>query len=230
MAIYALFLLFSLVFSQENHEHTEPEDNTVTDRAELMKEWNEYMNDFVPADMMTFDLPARAEEDFIETIDIIPSYIRGAYFISSRESKDVNFYILDPSGKQVFLRIGKAEAIFHFDAAVKGQYIFRFKNTKMMQSHTVTFAVHCGNSTEDPLTAEHLTPLEKDLLTVQSSVKDFQVDQQFATLRQESHHKTVAASNINLLIFSVVESIFVVFVSFWQAYYIKKLLDNRRVL
>lgn len=227
-----LFVLFvSLALAQEDpHEHIESEDEISADRSALMEEWDTYMKDFVPADMMTFELPARAEEDFFANIDVIPSYIRGAYFISSRESKDINFQILDPANKSVFQKIGKPEAIFHFDAEMQGPYTFRFKNTKMLQSHMVTFALHCGNSTEEILTSEHLTPIEKDLLGVQTAVKDFQVDQQFASLRQESHHRTVAASNKNLLIFSIIESIFVVAVSFWQGFYIKKLLDNRRVL
>ena len=74
--------------------------------------------------------------------------------------------------------------------------------------------------------SEHLTPVENNLLAIQKSIKDFQVDNQFAQLRQETHYKTVASANKNVFWFSIVESFGVVAVTAWQVYYIKKLLDN----
>jgi len=41
------------------------------------------MADFVPADMITIEIPARFTEILYEDITVLPSYIRGAYFVSS---------------------------------------------------------------------------------------------------------------------------------------------------
>ena len=43
------------------------------------------MNDFVPADLITFDIKYRSLEEFHEYIDTVPSIIRGAYFVSSND-------------------------------------------------------------------------------------------------------------------------------------------------
>lgn len=61
------------------------------DEYSIMDEWEEHMQDFVPADMITFDIYARTDEVFHEYIDTIPSKIRGAYFVSSSENADINF-------------------------------------------------------------------------------------------------------------------------------------------
>jgi len=91
-----------------------------------------------------------------------------------------------------------------------------------------------GNSTE-PLNKDHITPIEGGLLSIQLAVKDFQTDQEFAQIRQDSHFKStaylaVANANKNLFWFSLMECISIVGVSSWQVYSIKRLLDNRRVI
>jgi len=207
-----------------------PDDKAEDEESRLMKEWETHMKDFVPADMMTFDLPARSEEEFFETIDVIPSKVRGAWFIASGEKPDVELTIKDPFGESLIHQKNKKEDIFYFDAKSKGTFSFKFKNNKMLRNHVITFALHCGNSTEELLLSEHLSPLEEEIMGVQKSVKDFQVDQQFAALRQESHYKTLSGANSNVLWMSLVECIGVVGVTAWQLYYVKKLLDNRRVL
>ncbi|CAG9316169.1 unnamed protein product [Blepharisma stoltei] len=229
----AFILAFAFAFAQDKRRVPQEESveiNAEDERSQLMKEWDEHMVGFVPSDMVTFELPARGEEIFFETIDVIPSKIRGAWFITSKESRDIEFSIMNPNMKVIFEKKKKSEALFYFDAEQVGIYTFKFKNTKVIQKHVVTFALNCGNSTDEVLKTEHLTPLEKQLVDIQKEIKDFQVDNQFAQLRQESHYRTMADSNRNVFIFSILESLGVIAVSAWQAYYIKKLLDNRRIL
>jgi hypothetical protein len=61
-----------------------------------MKEWETYMTDFVPADLITFEISGRAEEEFFEEIQMVPSFIRGAWFVASNEQPDIDLTILDP--------------------------------------------------------------------------------------------------------------------------------------
>ena len=61
-------------------------------------------------------------------------------------------------------------------------------------------------------------------------MKDFQIDQQFAMSRQESHLDTVIGSNRNLFWLTLLECVGIFLVTSWQIFYIKKLLDNRRFL
>lgn len=240
--MYWLLLSLALAAAKKNNikpqqgkEHAVREETILDLSAEeesidLMKEWDEKMKDFVPEDMVTFEIAARGEEEFYEVIDIVPSVIQGAWFLASGDSKDIDFSITDPLQSIIFERRGKKEAIFQVDAKRQGIYVFKFKNTKVMSGHSITFTFNSGNSTNQVLKSEHLTPVEENLVNIQKSIKDFQVDNQFAQLRQETHYKTVASANRNVFWFSLLESIGVIAVTAWQIYYIKKLLDNRRVL
>jgi p24 family protein beta-1 len=196
------------------HPGTPVDLSAEEESMELMKEWDEKMQGFVPEDMMTFEIGGRAEEEFYENVDVVPSSIRGAWFLASDNSKDIDFVILDPLQNVVFQKQGKKEAVFQVEAKRQGIYVFKFTNNRVMMGHTITFTFNSGNSTN----------------TVQKSIKDFQVDNQFAQLRQETHFKTVASANKNVFWFSMVESFGVIAVTAWQVFYIKKLLDNRRVL
>ena len=195
-----------------------------------MKEWDDKMQGFVPEDLITFELPARTEEQFYEIIDVLPSTIRGAWFLASENSKDVDFKITDPLNVVVYESKGRKEVIFQVEAKRQGMYVFTFTSHKLMESQPITFTFNSGNSTNSVLKSEHLTPVESSLITIQKSIKDFQVDNQFSQLRQETHYKTVASANRNVFWFSLVESLGVIAVTAWQIFYIKKLLDNRRVL
>ena len=75
-----------------------------------------------------------------------------------------------------------------------------------------------------------MNPVEQNILKIDKAIKDFQVDNQFAQLRQETHFQTVASANNNVFWFALVESLGVLAVTAWQIYYIKKLLDNRKVM
>lgn len=207
-------------------EDAEAEEET----ARLTREWEEYMSDFVPADLVTFEVAARGHEEFFELIDDLPSKVRGAFFVSSKETKDVDLVIYDPAKQIVYEARKKKEDLFHFDAARRGQYVFMFTNHKYVEKVQITFAVHTGNSTEEVLDKAHLNPVEATLLEVQKSVKDFQMDQQFAQLRQESHYKTVESANRNVFWFSLLECMGIAAVTGWQVFYVKRILDHRRMI
>jgi hypothetical protein len=216
---------------QSDDNNNESLDVSAEDESvELLKEWYEKMKGFVPENMVTFEIAARGQEEFYEVIDVLPSTIKGAWFLGSSNSKDVDFTIYDPLQNVVFERKSKKEAFFSIEAKNQGAYIFAFKNNKVMTGHTITFTYNSGNSTNTILKTEHLTPVENNLIDIQKNIKDFQVDNQFAQLRQETHFKTVASANTNVFWFSLIESLGVIAVTAWQIYYIKKLLDNRRVL
>ncbi|CAG9334712.1 unnamed protein product [Blepharisma stoltei] len=208
------------------HHEVNPDDPTY----DLAKEWEEHMKDFVPDEMITFEMVPRGEDEFYADITISPSHVRGAWFISSKETTDIDFFVVDPRDRVLIELRKRKEAVFWFDAMYKGQYFLRFKNYSLLQKHYVTLALHTGNSTEEILLNQHLEPVEQYLVKIQKGVKDFQVDNQFATLRMESHYRTVASANDNLFWFSILESFGVAVVTFWQMFYIKKLLENRRML
>lgn len=229
-------LLLGQVFGQKPsylQDSVLTQEDTAEDQAEslrLNQEWEEKMSDFTPSDMVTFEIPARGTEVLYEVIDVLPSLVRGAFFVSSQESKDLTVVIDGPDNAELYRAERKKEGIFYFDASMRGVHNFRFTNHKFVEKLQVTVALHTGNCTEEPLDKSHITPVERGMLDLIKGVKDFQMEQQFAQLRQESHYKTVHSANRNLFWFSILECVAVVSVSSWQIYYIKKILDHRRLI
>ena len=188
-----------------------------------------HLSGFFPDEVFTFDVSARGEEEFFEVIDSPPVPIKGAWFFSKNPNKAVEFTVYDPSNKPIFTIKDKEEGDFNFEAGKQGVYSFVFKNTKLLQQQRLTFALQKGRSHETVLQAEHLDPVEADLLVIANNFKDVQVDQQFARLRQESYASTLGSSNQLLFWLSLVECCLVVGLSVWQVTYVQRLLDNKRV-
>lgn len=116
------------------------------------------MSDFVPDDMLTFELNPREE---ISLHEFIPEdkkgevlYIRGAYFVNapkSSESKQlIDFFVLDPNYQVIYSRRSKDEGIFRFNTKEEGgQYTFVFSNMKdRVTKKSVTVALHPGYDTD----------------------------------------------------------------------------------
>jgi hypothetical protein len=186
-----VLLLLSQALAAKKHSGPDAvEVNAEEEVQRFAKEWDAHMKDFVPADLVTFELPARGATEFYEEIDVIPSVIKGAWFSNDEKSKDLNFQVFDFKNEVVFERKQKHEGIFVFEAARRGTYRFVFTSHKIMRQQHVTFALHCGNSTAEVLQDQHLSPIESALAETAKAVKDFQMDQQFAQLRQESHFKS----------------------------------------
>jgi len=209
-------------------EETALEDQQESEQ--LNKEWEDKMNDFTPSDMVTFELAPRGTEEIFEVIDMLPSLVRGAFFVSSQESKDLTVVIKGPDDSELYRADRKKEGIFYFEASMRGMHHFHFTNHKFVEKLQVTVALHTGNCTDEPLDKSHITPVEAGILDIVKGVKDFQMEQQFAQMRQESHYKTVYSANRNLFWFSLLECVGVLGVSSWQVYYIKKILDHRRLI
>mmetsp|Transcript_13526 Transcript_13526/g.25464 ORF Transcript_13526/g.25464 Transcript_13526/m.25464 type:complete len:229 (+) Transcript_13526:1244-1930(+) len=228
-----MLILLLLSAATADLAHPGPEAVEVDAEEEsqrLAKEWDEHMKNFQPADLVTFELPGMGVTEFYEEIDTVPSHVRGAWFVGEEQSKDLDIQIFDTRGELIFERKQKHEGLFYFDAARRGIYRFVFSSRKIVRQQLVTFALHCGNSTAEVLQEEHLSPIENALAEASKAVKDFQMDQQFAQLRQESHYKTVADANSNLFWLSLLECVGIIGVTSWQVFYIKKLLDHRRLI
>ena len=81
------------------------DDPDELEKKAMMEEWDLHMSDFVPEDMLTFELNPKEE---ISLHEFVPEdkkgeilSIRGAYFVNApRSSEDkqlIDFFILDPN-------------------------------------------------------------------------------------------------------------------------------------
>mmetsp|Transcript_47284 Transcript_47284/g.54477 ORF Transcript_47284/g.54477 Transcript_47284/m.54477 type:complete len:258 (+) Transcript_47284:39-812(+) len=251
LLLIALFCCLHFSVAAEDEQQPLPQDRVETEDEEgivdedfeelaeelhdeeeflLMQEWEDHMSDFVPSDLITFEIAPRSEEEFVEEITSVPTKVRGAYFVSTSDKSDINFKIVNRNKKTLFEKSGKREGIFYLDIQKKGDLSFIFSNTPFTETKQITFAVHCGNSTDELISSTHLTPLEKRINELDRTLKDARIESQFSYIREETHAKSVHKTNSYILWFSVFETLAIVGFTGWQIYYIQKLLDNRRVI
>lgn len=91
----------------------------------MMEEWDTYMKDFVPDDMLTVQLGAREELSLHEDAPSESIYIRGAYFVNAKagtpkEQKIIDFFVLDPNYQVIFSRRKNEEGLFRFNTTMAG--------------------------------------------------------------------------------------------------------------
>ena len=109
-----------------------------------------HMKDFVPEDMLQLIVEPGEETSIHEDAPEQPIFVRGAYFTNapptaSKESRQIDFFILDPNYKVIYSRRRQEEGIFRFNTTIKGQYSFVFSNMKdRVNSKSVTLAIHPG--------------------------------------------------------------------------------------
>lgn len=195
-----------------------------------MDQWDEHMADFEPSDMLTIQIPSRGQETFYENIQTTPSRVRGAWYIASGDKKKIDFWIVDPNGQISSKTENKNEGIFYFDAVIPGVYEFVFSNTRSWEMKDVTFAIHFGEHTDEHASAEDLDPLQKSLNKALRNLKNLYSEVKFSVGRWDSHNTRVEDTMKSNVWIVLIETIVIVCLAAAQIYFIKKILDNKRVM
>lgn len=194
----------------------------------LVDEWEHYMDGFTPDILLTFPLAARTDELFYEEVTP-PFVLRGGFFASSsEETSSVDFKIENPVGEVVFEKVDEAEGLFHFVAKKKGTYTFTVSNNRWMEEKTVTFALGRGNDTN--IKGEHVDAVDQQIEAISRELRDIQTESTYLWIRQKSHMKAVESIHRRVFWFCVVEFLILIGMAGLQAYYIKGMLSDRRVL
>ncbi len=94
----------------------------------------------------------------------------------------------------------------------------------------VTFAIHFGNHTDDHASAEDLDPLHKSLTKALRNLKNLYSEVKFSVGRQDSHNITVESSMSSNMWVVLIETLFIVGLAAAQIFFIKRILDNKRMI
>lgn len=105
-----------------------------------------------------------------------------------------------------------------------------FSNTRSWEAKELTFAVHFGNHSDDHASSEHLDTLHKNLQSSLRNIKNLFSEVRFSSGRQDSHNFTVEKSMNSNVWVVIIETIFIIALAAAQIYFIKKVLDNKRVV
>lgn len=160
----------------------------------LMDEWTEYMSDFVPEDMSTFQVAPKKTEAIFEPIEEDKlKYIRGAYFV--KKDKSIDFYILDPKKRVVFSRRNQHEGIFRFNTTLEGDYRFVLTNKDKEEPIDITLALHTellspAPQTQSPNDEMHpeLEAMQSHISRMRKEVRNLQNFQRSSLLQIRSHN------------------------------------------
>jgi hypothetical protein len=145
-------------------------------------------------------------------------------------NKLVDFWIIDPNNR-IFNSIqGKNEGLFVFEATAPGIYQFVFSNSRYWEAKDLTFAIHFGNHTDDHASAEHLDPMHDSLTDALKDIKNLYSEVKFAVGRQDSHNMTVKNSMKTNFWISILETLCIIGLAAAQIYFIKRILQHKRVL
>ena len=90
-------------------------EQVVDEDALVAQEWQEYMSDFLPADMTTvFIAPGEYFELFVD-VEMMDTYMRGAFFTAgTKETSSIDVYIVGPRKQQIRQFLAKDEGIMRF--------------------------------------------------------------------------------------------------------------------
>lgn len=188
------------------------------------------MADFEPSDIMSFRLDAGVTEVFAENIEVPFSYIRGVFFSTADYEAEIDFQVVNPRNKTIHSVKAKREGIFRFNTSMIGEFKLVFDNSKSSEDKNVMFGFHTGNSSDATIRRKDLNPMEMKLISVERNLNDAMGQMKLGRKKVEALHVSSKAASSSLYIFSLIETVAIVGVSFWQLYYIKAFFDNRRIV
>jgi len=105
-----------------------------------------------------------------------------------------------------------------------------FSNSRYWEAKDLTFAIHFGNHTDDHASAEHLDPMHDSLNEALRDIKNLYSEVKFAVGRQDSHNLTVQNSMKTNFWISILETLSIIGLAAAQIYFIKRILQYRKVM
>ncbi|CAD8048658.1 unnamed protein product [Paramecium primaurelia] len=183
--------------------------------------------DFIPDDIITFTLTANQEDVLLENITE-PTLIKGAYQVNHH--KDViDFSVKTPTGRTIYSKMATNKGNFTVQANEIGLYQIIFNNKKKA-NQLLTYAVDVVKEKEDKIKSTDIDPLELDIDYIHIGLQELYYDHKFQQIRYESSTQQVKEANKKIYAFTVIETIFIVLVTIWQIWYIKRLYNKRSPL
>ncbi|CAD8057683.1 unnamed protein product [Paramecium sonneborni] len=223
-----LFLIFIIsVYCKLSQNETNNNTTDHEERKQLMDDWEGQMADFIPDDMLSFELK-KGEVEILEQYIKHPTNIRGAFFLSIMNKDKIDFSIKDPRGKVIDNKNQKKEAVFSVNITNPGNYKFVFSNINGKHNHIVTFALDVRNATYEHIKETDLDPIQKKLSSLYTGLNDLMFDTKFSQQKREGGYQFLRDNNSMYFIYTIIETLIILIVSIWQVFYIKRIIGVQR--
>ena len=213
--------------SEEKHEINQDSENPLVFNAlfkELKEEWTEKMSDFVSQYIYLIPVPYKTQVEFFENITKVPCQMKGAFLLEEANSENdlIDFKIIAPNQKVLFYSssIGK---IFSLNLTEKGLYTILFNNRNLNKEVRPTLIMNSGKNLI--IEKENLSETEKKMDSLLTYLRKYEQDYKLNRGFRKKGNEQLSDTNRYFYIFSVVETIALIGISFWQYYYLKHLFE-----
>lgn len=198
------------------------------DESDLSVIWSKHMQNFEPSTLLTFEIASNSEEFLFEDIQEINTYVRGVFY-SNNENEEtiIQFFITDPDGTIIYDKEA-SEGIFYFFASKKGEYTFTLKNTKWTGKKLTTVAIGLG---ENPsLRSDHIKDFTNYIQDIVSETKKLKNEIKYLASKHSAHIERMRKITNKTFLYCFIKLFVLIVLSFFTIYYIKNLVQNKRVL
>jgi len=164
----------------------------------------------------------------------------GDFSIGNGYSQEIDVYVIDPKGNQIWTRSNAAKGKFAITSTIEGEYKVCFKNRLVGSisyqegmSRAVTVDLRSGveaNDYDAIAKKEHLNPIDLQVRKMSDLVLDlhFQMSQQ--KQREEAMRNTNESTNSRVMWFSLFSILVLFSTSFWQTFHLKKYFRSKKLI
>jgi hypothetical protein len=160
-----------------------------------------------------------------DPITEIPSQIKLAFVVNDEDTY-IDFNIINPQQETIFTAPAKGHLFYDFIADTKGEYIFSLDSRMNKNKIKVTFAIHQGNSTNTLLSHENLKNVWDKINLINKSLKSSKFTAGLLSKKYDAHYDFAEKHNRQITFMSLVETMFLTLIFFFQLFYIKRLASN----
>ncbi|EER07052.1 Transmembrane emp24 domain-containing protein 3 precursor, putative [Perkinsus marinus ATCC 50983] len=180
--------------------------------------------------MMTFTLEGSAVQEFTQDVEVAGQLFRGVLTSNSMWGKpdEVDFEIRDPEGNVFYEKKDTSECLFFEKTKLPGEYRLLITNMDWRERHQVTLGVMVGGS--KTLKTEHITDLQEQVEVLDTILRDTQAESTYLWIRQKNHFERVQSTHSRVLWFFLLDFVVLAVAAWFQVYYVKSLLMDRRFI
>lgn len=183
------------------------------------------------ADAYITTLDAHTEECFFEKA-IASTKLGFTFEVIEGGFLDIDVTIFDPDGNMIHQEPKASSGKYTIEASKDGPYKYCFSNKmSTVTPKVVMFSIETARQVQHKLSGaqdqERVKDMIKDLTNSMTSVK---LELEYLSVRDRIHRKINDSTNSRVVVWTWVELLILLCVSFGQVYYIKRFFEVRRAI
>eukprot|EP00792_Barthelona_sp_PAP020_P005109 TRINITY_DN2500_c0_g2_i1.p1 TRINITY_DN2500_c0_g2~~TRINITY_DN2500_c0_g2_i1.p1 ORF type:complete len:200 (-),score=45.77 TRINITY_DN2500_c0_g2_i1:112-711(-) len=177
----------------------------------------------------TFRVEPNREQCFYEDV-AANTKINGNFQVTKGGLLDIDVRVWSPEDSIIYTVDRRHEGKFSFTAVTPGTYRFCYGNfMSKMTPKLVQFNLENNDNSKVGFAKDSdLTPLEQSVINLSDELRAITEEQQYMKARERRHRSTTESTNSRVLWYSLLETIVLISVYFWEIFYLKRMFEKRR--